>query len=71
MLAFTARASRPTIQVDDDELEHARWFTREELRRALLSGALQLPPPVSVSFRLIEDWFDGDALGSLRSTLSL
>lgn len=69
MLAFTARAARPAIQVDDDELEHARWFTRDELHQALVTGTMRLPPPVSVSFQLIEDWFDKGSLGPLRSVL--
>jgi NAD+ diphosphatase len=69
MLAFTARAARRAIRVDQDELEHARWFTREELRDGLAAGTLRLPPPVSVSFRLIEDWFDEGSLGGLRDAL--
>jgi NAD+ diphosphatase len=37
----------------DGELEDARWFTRDELRTG---GALLLPPPVSIAWRLIDDW---------------
>ena len=46
MLAFTARATSHSIQVNDDELEHARWFTREEVHDGLTSGSLRLPAPV-------------------------
>jgi NAD+ diphosphatase len=66
MLAFRARAAQQAIRVDQDELEHARWFTREQIRDSLAAGTLRLPPPVSVSFRLIEDWFDEGSLGELR-----
>jgi NAD+ diphosphatase len=66
MLAFRARAARRAIRVDQYELEHARWFTRDELRDGLTAGTLRLPPPVSVSFRLIEDWFDEGSLGALH-----
>jgi NADH pyrophosphatase NudC (nudix superfamily) len=37
-----------------DELEDARWFTREEIA----SGTPMLPPRTSISHRLIEAWFD-------------
>jgi NAD+ diphosphatase len=69
MLAFRARAAQGAVQVDQDELEHARWFTREELCDGLAAGTLRLPPPVSVSFRLIEDWFDEGSLGGLRDVI--
>jgi NADH pyrophosphatase NudC (nudix superfamily) len=34
------------------ELEHARWFTRDEL----LKGPPLLPPSQSISYRLITTW---------------
>jgi NAD+ diphosphatase len=69
MLAFTAQAAGEAITVDRTELEHARWLTRDELRAGLQSGALRLPPSVSVSYRLIEDWFDEGAPGALQAAL--
>jgi NADH pyrophosphatase NudC (nudix superfamily) len=41
----------------DGELEDARWFTKDELRAG---GALLLPPPVSIAWRLINDWLQDD-----------
>jgi NAD+ diphosphatase len=52
MLGFTARAGMATPVLHDGELEDARWFTREQLR----SGAIGLPPAVSISRRLIDGW---------------
>lgn len=46
----TADSSEP-VQVSG-ELEHARWFTREEL----LQGPPILPPSQSISYRLITTW---------------
>jgi NAD+ diphosphatase len=66
MLGFTAEAADGRIRVDQDELENAGWFTREEVRQGLEEGTLRLPSPISVSFRLIEDWFDAKG-GRLRS----
>jgi NAD+ diphosphatase len=54
MLGFTARALTTQIQRRDDELEDAQWFTREDLE----SGRPIVPPNVSISFRLIEHWFN-------------
>ena len=62
MLGFTARALSQDIDLRDLELEDARWFTREDI----LSGTPFLPPNVSISFRLIEHWFDAAAPVPLR-----
>jgi NAD+ diphosphatase len=57
MLGFIARATSQAIHLGDDELEDARWFSREEIA----AGTPILPPPQSVSYRLIEDWYDSGA----------
>jgi NAD+ diphosphatase len=54
MLGFSATASSSEIRLIDDELEDARWFTREELT----SGIIKLPRSLSISYRLIQDWHD-------------
>jgi NAD+ diphosphatase len=66
MLGFTARAADREIRLYDHELEAAAWFTRDDLREKLQRSTLRLPSPVSISFRLIEDWFDNRNAGSLR-----
>ena len=48
----------------DEELEDARWFSREDVAR----GQVGLPPPQSISFRLIEDWYDAGSSTPLRRT---
>jgi NAD+ diphosphatase len=65
MLGFTAQAASERIRVED-ELEDARWFTRQEIRDGLEERTLKLPLKLSISFHLIEDWFDAGGLGSLR-----
>ena len=62
MLGFTAHALNTQIQRRDDELEDAQWFTREDLA----SGRPIVPPNVSISFRLIEHWFDAGGHRRLR-----
>jgi NAD+ diphosphatase len=57
MLGFTASTDDPTLALGE-ELEHAAWFTPEELEAAVSQGTVRLPPPVSLSTRLIADWFE-------------
>ncbi len=64
MIGYTALAKPGAVAVADDELEDVRWFTRDEIA----SGFPGLPPPQSVSFRLIEDWYDAGSPQRLRDT---
>jgi NAD+ diphosphatase len=57
MLGFTAIAASKDLRVGA-ELSDARWFSVQDFESAICSGALKVPPPVSVSFRLIENWYD-------------
>jgi NAD+ diphosphatase len=62
MLGFSAHALTDEVHLKDQELEDARWFTRSDIRE----GVPLLPPPVSISYRLIESWFDAGAEQPLR-----
>ena len=64
MLGFTAQALDSEITLKDGELEDARWFTRADIA----SGAIAMPSSQSISFRLIEDWYDSGATQPLRET---
>ncbi|MBL8300348.1 MAG: NAD(+) diphosphatase [Rhodanobacteraceae bacterium] len=55
MLGFVARAGDPAICVGA-ELAEARWFEVDDIVRGLADRTLVLPPPLSVSHRLIEHW---------------
>ena len=52
MLGFTAEATSTDIELNDGELEDARWFTREDL----LSVFPKLPFRISIARRLVDDW---------------
>ncbi|HEX3814952.1 MAG TPA: NAD(+) diphosphatase [Mycobacteriales bacterium] len=57
MLGFTARVDGdPTLHVDEDEIQHAQWFSKDEIRRR--DGVALLPSPVSIAYRLITDWLE-------------
>jgi NAD+ diphosphatase len=54
MLGFHAEARSSDIRLNDGELVEARWLSRADL----IAGLVQLPPPISIAFRLIESWFE-------------
>jgi NAD+ diphosphatase len=71
MVGFTAEAESEEIHLNDGELEDARWFTRGAIREGLERGSLGLPSSYSISFHLIEDWFDAGDCGCLRDIVAL
>ena len=56
MLGFHARYASGELTVNPDELESARWFSRDELRNSPEDDSLRLPRKDSIARRLIEDW---------------
>lgn len=61
MVGFFAHARTTDVHVDGDEIEDARWFTREELVAAARDRSVVLPGGFSISRALVEAWY-GDAL---------
>jgi len=59
MLGFTAVAGNDAFEVDKEELERARWFTREELLASPEDESFRLPRRDSIARRLVEDWIAG------------
>ncbi|HCA84421.1 MAG TPA: NAD(+) diphosphatase [Streptomyces sp.] len=57
MLGFMARATSSHIEVDGEEIQEARWFSREELAAAFVSGEVLPPMGISIAARLIELWY--------------
>ncbi|MGE5624437.1 MAG: NAD(+) diphosphatase [Bacillota bacterium] len=68
MLGFRAEAKTSAIRCNDGELEHAAWFSRDDIANSVDSG-LMMPPTRSISYRLIRGWFEeekGRSFDSLR-----
>ncbi len=63
MLGFVGRALTTDIQIDEHEIEEARWFTRAQMKEQAESGALVLPGGVSISRSLVEHWYGGPLPG--------
>ena len=58
MLGFAGKAESVDLSVNTNEVEMARWFTREEIN--IFDGDnFHLPRKLSISRRLIDDWLLG------------
>ncbi len=59
MLGFTAFTEDAEARPDGVEVTRARWFSREELQAAVLSGEITIPSRLSIARSLIEHWYGG------------
>lgn len=60
MLGFRAEAASTAIRCRDGELEHAAWFSRDDIANSVDSG-LMMPPSRSISYKLIRAWYEEEA----------
>jgi NAD+ diphosphatase len=63
MIGCTATAAGDSLNIDHDELDDARWFSRAEVAAAVAgdeSSAFLAPPPFAIGRTLLEHWL-GDA----------
>ena len=49
------------LRCSNPEWEDARWISRKEIIAELSTGKFVPPTSISISFRLIEDWFNIDS----------
>jgi len=68
MIGFTARAVSTELVLQQDEIEEARWFDREELARAVADGSLRISSRISIARRLIEHWY-GEEIDAPETSL--
>ena len=59
MLGFTSRALGTDLRLQAEEIEEARWFSREDLRRAVEDGSVLVSGRISISRRILEHWYGG------------
>ena len=70
MIGFHAESISQATTFHDGEIASARWFTAEELKDAVLNKDILLPTPKSISYYLIEDWFESHHDTSLRAIIN-
>jgi NAD+ diphosphatase len=56
MCGFQAEAESRECRASE-EMEQLLWLTAAELDLAITADEVRLPPPVSIAFRLIADWY--------------
>ena len=70
MIAFEAITHRPEeARPDGNEISEVRWFSRDEMKRAVATQDILLPPSISVARRMIQSWYtrvDGYTSEQLR-----
>uniref|UniRef100_A0A674MQC9 NAD-capped RNA hydrolase NUDT12 n=1 Tax=Takifugu rubripes TaxID=31033 RepID=A0A674MQC9_TAKRU len=74
MIGCLAIAISTNIKVDQNEIEEARWFTRQQIAESLYRGAnpaLMLPPNQTISHKLIRYWICKNANLSYRPPLDI
>ena len=54
------------IEVDGEELDEARWFSRDEVAAMIaasedMQAPLRMPPALSLAHQLARRWLDGEA----------
>ena len=69
MIAFEAVTNTPDIaKADGDEIEEIRWFSRDDMKAAILDKSLILPLEISVARQMIKAWYgpgaDVDLVGN-------
>ncbi len=62
MIAFEAITDHPdTAKADGVEITEIAWFSRDEIKSAIASGDLLLPPTISVARKMITGWYTAKA----------
>jgi NAD+ diphosphatase len=66
MIGCHARAENSNITVDREELEDARWFTRDEVALMFVGQhpeGISIPPPIAIAHHIIRAWVEeGDGV---------
>ena len=64
MMGCFANAETTKINLDPDELEEARWFTRTQIREMVNSwqdqSKLRMPAPLAIAHQLAAAWLRGE-----------
>jgi len=56
MVGYRAHVNDPALNLDQTEIDEARWVTRQELAALVVDGHILLAPPGSIARRMLDDW---------------
>jgi len=68
MCGFYAEAESRECS-SSDEMEEVRWFTAKDMDAAVTRDEVRLPPPVSIAYQLIADWYHQQCGGNLGNLM--
>lgn len=69
MLGFQCETKQHEINLIDQELEVAEWFSAADIKAKLKSGELLMPFSVSISWHLIDLWYKKQTGHSLKTII--
>ncbi|MXW47161.1 MAG: NAD(+) diphosphatase [Gammaproteobacteria bacterium] len=69
MLGFSATATSEAINLNDGELQEAHWRSIDEVVSGLEQDDFRLPTPLSIAYRLVEDWFNSYSNETLANVI--
>ena len=58
MLGFHARATGTALDINTEELEHAAWYSRSDLRNSPEDDTFRMPRGLSIARRLVDSWLE-------------
>jgi NAD+ diphosphatase len=71
MIAFEAITNTPELaRADGEEIEEIRWFTRQDMKTAIINNSLILPLEISVARQMIKAWYGEGADSDLKGNES-
>ena len=71
MIAFEAVTNTPELaRADGEEIEEIRWFSRSDMKQAILNNSLILPLEISVARQMIKAWYGDGADTDLKGNES-
>lgn len=70
MVAFSCETNDDEIRLIDKELESAKWFSAHEIKQQIESGELLAPFSVSISWRILDHWYQQQTGQSMKSIKS-
>lgn len=62
MMACTSVTDDPTLTLDEEEIEEARWFSLDEVKASMNGdpdAPFIAPPPFAIAYNLLVHWLDG------------
>lgn len=58
MLGYSAEAIDTDFELEQDDIGEAQWLNADELIQKMQEGTVLPPPDLSISYQLINDWFE-------------